>query len=732
MSAVATSDTLAFVLSRLVRGDCPDSKWPDRRDDYWPLCPFHADTQSGSFAVGPRGFKCFACGESGSLSKLANRLSDNGYQMEPPAAQYVTPKKEPPLTVEGYARAKRLPVDQLRGWGLRDARSGIEIPYRDETGREIAVRRRYAMTGKRRFAWRKGDTPALYGLWKLDEFRPGGWLLLVEGESDCHTAWAAGLPALGVPGADNWRAAWAQALAKLTVYVWQEPDTGGAALVQSLAGLPDARVITPPLGVKDLSQAWLLNHDVAELVEGLRQTARPLASVSAPPSESRPCTDLGNAERLIDQHGAGLRSCEGRWLVWDGRRWCDDSTGEAQRRAVDTVRSMYREASTLVDAEARKALAGWARKSESRRRLGDMLELAKSLPGVPVRREELDAAPWSLNCANGTIDLRCGELRPHQAGDLLTRITPVSYDPAAWRPDAPSVWNSFLATVTGGDASLAAFLQRAAGYSLTGDTSEEVLFFVHGPAASGKSTFIDAVRAALGEYAATADFETFLARGVVGGVRNDIARLSGARFVASVEVDQGKRLAEGLLKTITGGDTVTARFLYQEAFEFAPQFKLWLVANDAPHVRDSDDAIWRRILRLPFEQVIPAGQRDPRVKATLRTDARAEVLAWAVQGCLAWQREGLRVPDVVTQATAAYRAEQDPLRDFLAECCVLAPHAWAATADLWDAYQEWGKGQYTVNKHDFYVRLGKLGCERKPDGYGTRRGWRGIGLLTSD
>lgn len=258
------------------------------------------------------------------------------------------------------------------------------------------------------------------------------------------------------------------------------------------------------------------------------------------------------------------------------------------------------------------------------------------------------------------------------------------------------------------------------------------MFFVHGPAASGKSTFIDAMRAALGDYAATADFETFLARGVVGGVRNDIARLAGARFVASVEVDQGKRLAEGLLKTLTGGDVVTARYLYQEAFEFAPQFKLWLVANDAPHVRDSDDAMWRRMLRVPFEQVIAAGQRDPRIKETLRTGARPEVLAWAVQGCLAWQREGLRVPDVVTQATAAYRAEQDPLRDFLAECCVLAAHAWAATADLWDAYQEWGKGQYTVRRSEFSDRLRKLGCEPQHDTSGKQRGWRGIGLLAGE
>ncbi len=283
--------------------------------------------------------------------------------------------------------------------------------------------------------------------------------------------------------------------------------------------------------------------------------------------------------------------------------------------------------------------------------------------------------------------MKPGELREHRREDLITKLAPVEYDPEA-RLD---LWDRFLAEATGGDQELMRFLQRAAGYSLTGETDEEKLFFVHGPAAAGKSTFLEALKAAMGDYAQTADFETFLARQQVGGPRNDVARLAGARLVISIEVDEGKRLAEGLVKTLTGGDTVTARFMYRESFEFKPQMKLWLAANHAPKVSDDDEAMWRRILRVPFERVIPKEKRDPKVKATLRDPeiAGPAILAWAVQGCLTWQREGLGVPPIVEQATSAYRLDNDPLREFFASCCVFGPTKTVTVSDLNNEYESW-------------------------------------------
>ncbi len=443
-------------------------------------------------------------------------------------------------------------------------------------------------------------------------------------------------------------------------------------------------------------------------------------------------TDLGNAERLVGLHGRDLRFVPGLgWHAWDGRRHRRDTDGEVYRRAKATVRQMHRDAGDLDDDDERAKLAKWACASASGARLQAMVALAETERAVIVAVDELDDDPWLFNVQNGTIDLRSGELREHRREDHLTKLAPVVY-----KPDARSdLWESFLDRITGDGAEFRAFLHRAVGYSLTGQTSEEVIFFAHGPTATGKSSLLEAFRAVLGEYAATADFETFLKRHGDSGVRNDIARLAGARLVTSVEVDDGKSLAEGLLKLLTGGDTVAARFLYRETFEFRPRFKLWLGANARPRVSAGDDAMWRRILQLPFTNVIPEAERDERVKLRLRTDpdVHAAILAWAVNGCLEWQRHGLAPPASVLDYTAEYRSENDPLRDWLADACQLDTDAWTPTAELRAAYENWctsnGEKAIAAGK-PFAKALRDKGLQehRTP----SARGWLGIRLMTAD
>jgi putative DNA primase/helicase len=443
-------------------------------------------------------------------------------------------------------------------------------------------------------------------------------------------------------------------------------------------------------------------------------------------------TDYGNAERLVARHGADMHFCRpwASWYVWDGRRFVRDRTGVAERLAKETVRAIYGEVTGIADDDDRRATARWAIASETAGRIRAMLELAASELGVPVVPEQLDANPWVLNCLNGTVDLRTGKLGPHRREDLITKLCPVPYHPCARLP----LWEEFLERSTAGDHELQSFLQRAAGYSLTGDYSEEVLFFIHGPQAAGKSTFIEAMKAHLGDFASTADFETFLTRRDVGGPRNDLARLAGTRFVSSIEVEDGKRLAEGLIKMITGGDTLTARFLYREAFEFAPTFKLWLAANHAPRVRHDDDAVWRRILRIPFEHTIPRAQRDPKVKIQLRDRERAgpAILAWAVRGCLEWQAHGLGIPAAVQLATDAYRADMDPLKDFLMDRCELLPRARVRSDELWKAYEQWAQdnGDRPIGRRAFGELLKGRGLVPTTSYMAgtTRRVWEGIGL----
>jgi putative DNA primase/helicase len=443
-------------------------------------------------------------------------------------------------------------------------------------------------------------------------------------------------------------------------------------------------------------------------------------------------TEYGNAERLIDRHGVDLRHSAGLgWLVWDGQRWRRDEDGGAMRRMKDTVRAMWDELKEIEDEKLQASFFSFVRSSENERRLNAALKLAETETAVVVSSDAFDADPFLLTVGNGTIDLRTGELHPHKRENLVTRASPVTYLPRA----QSQLWQDFLERITGGDPALEVFLQRAVGYSLTGDTSEEKLFFAHGPAATGKSTFLEAVKGVLGDYATTTDFETLLKRKGDRGIPNDIARLAGMRLVASVEVDEGKHLAAGLVKQLTGGDTIAARFLRKEFFEFTPRFKLWLAANDRPQVSATDSGMWRRILQIPFTVEIPEGERDPLIKQQLTNnpEIKTAILAWAVEGCLAWQREGLQIPARVSQYTEEYRQENDPLQDFLDECCELRPTARAERNTLRRAYDHWARSNLQPSlSAKRLADLLKLRGITDGGKQGDQHTWLGIALLARD
>jgi putative DNA primase/helicase len=429
-------------------------------------------------------------------------------------------------------------------------------------------------------------------------------------------------------------------------------------------------------------------------------------------------------------HGPDVRYAPGvGWLAWDGRRWRADDTGELLRRAKQTARAIYHDAANCEDDDERKRILSWARASESEPRLRAMVSLAASERPVVVLGDQLDADPWLLTVQNGTINLRTGKLQPHDREDLITKLAPVRYD-----ADARSErWEGFLDRTTGGDAELRSFLQRIAGYTIAGVTDEEILAFPHGPGATGKTTAVEAIRSAIGEYGCTADFETFLARRGDAGIRNDVARLAGARMVVSVEVEDGKRLAEGLIKQLTGGDKIAARFLHREFFEFTPRFTLWLVANARPRAHSDDDALWRRILQIPFTVVIPPEERDPELKRALRTDPAEQtaILAWLVQGCLQWQKRGLDVPERVTRYTAEYRQENDPLAEWITDECLLGEEHWTPAPALRAAYERWceGAGIEPINASRAWGKALKArDCNREKRHVG--HGWHGIALMT--
>lgn len=438
-------------------------------------------------------------------------------------------------------------------------------------------------------------------------------------------------------------------------------------------------------------------------------------------------SDLGNAERLVDLRGRDLRYVHsaGNWLVWDGTRWAADTTGEVERRAAATVRTIYREAERADNVDEREELAKHAIRSESRARIDGMIALARSRHPIPIEAGALDANPWLLNVANGTIDLRRGTRQPHRREDLITKLAPVAYVPEATAP----LWNGFLEEVIP-DPETRAFLQRAAGYSLTGSTREQVILILFGSGQNGKTTFLEATHAVLGDYAIQADVELLLDRRN-HGIPNDVARLRGARFVGAVESGEGRRLDETLVKRLTGGDTVTARFLHQEFFEFRMVGKLWLATNHRPTIRGTDDAIWRRIRLVPFTIKVPDSEVDRELGEKLAAEASG-ILNWFIEGCLEWQRIGLGSPGAITAATAEYRSAEDLTGAFLAECCVTGSEYQVSSGDLFRAYRAWcdASGERPLNQSDFGSRLTGHGFERRQYGHARRWHWFGLGILS--
>jgi len=470
-------------------------------------------------------------------------------------------------------------------------------------------------------------------------------------------------------------------------------------------------------------------------VRGIAQSVaryEPEAPLTAPPPEdARPIeephfTDTGNADRFVRDHAGDVLFCHpwNRWLVWDGVRWTRDERGEIARRVRVTLSRMHEDAGRLVLSDTeRKQLAKHALASESERARKAMLELAKC--ELPVHPDELDADSWLLNAHNGTIHLRDGKLYPHSRGDKITKVCGTPYDPDATCPR----WLAFLERIFAGDIELVTYVQRALGYSLTGDTSEEAFFVAHGTGANGKSTLFGVVLEVLGDYAITTRAETVLSKRNPDAIPNDVAALAGARFVTAIEADEGRRLASGLVKSITGRDKLSARFMRGEWFEFVPSFKLWLGVNHKPRIRDSSPAMWRRVKLLPFTVTIPEPERDPELRDKLLAEAPG-ILAWLVRGAVAWREHRLGSCAAVDDATRTYKDESNPVAEWVALACVVRTGAKATHAELHSAFRAWceREGEEPLGPRAFGDRLEEAFPTVKRGKVDEQRGFRGIEL----
>ena len=366
-----------------------------------------------------------------------------------------------------------------------------------------------------------------------------------------------------------------------------------------------------------------------------------------------------------------------------------------------------------------------ATKVASAQVIAAVLKIAQADRSIARTADIWDADPWLLNTPAGMVDLRTGALSPHDRGARCTKITAVG--PAPDRDADCPLWTRFLREITGGDAELQAYLQRAVGYCLTGSVREHALFFAHGPGGNGKGVFLNTIGAILGDYTIVASMDSFTATHT-DRHPTDMAMLRGARLVTAQETEEGRRWAEARVKALTGGDPITARFMRQDFFTYRPQFKLFVAGNHKPSLRNIDDAIRRRLHLIPFTFKPARPDRD--LPEKLKPEWPA-ILTWAIQGCLEWQRVGLAPPPAVVEATAEYFAEEDAVGRWMEERCRRDANATATTHDLFADWREWcaSTGEHVGTEKRFAQALIHRGCERWQHPKTRKMGFRGIELL---
>jgi len=472
----------------------------------------------------------------------------------------------------------------------------------------------------------------------------------------------------------------------------------------------------------------LPEKEVIRTVESIyrRDTMNKLQKDEAIKIEGYETTDLWNSDNFVKAYKGKLLHCEewNCWLIYRNGKWVRDNTNETLALGKKIILSYYYIASQIEDDKERNKLVKHALKSSTQRAINAMIELSKS--DLAVTPDDFDKDPYIINLKNGTLNLKTLEFWNHRPEDLLTRQMNVEYDPTATCPR----WLSFLNRIFDQNRNLIEFIQKALGYSLTGDTGEDCLFILYGTGQNGKTTFLRTISEIWGDYALDTPTETLLVK-ERDNIPNDIARLRGARLVTSSESQEGRRFNEILIKKLTGRDRITARFLRQEFFEFDPTFKIWIATNHKPVVRENSIAFWRRIRLIPFTVQIPNEEVIPNFEKIL-LEEKEGIFNWILEGFRKWKENRLGIPEEVKKATQEYRDEMDVLAEFISTMCIENPEIKSTTKELYQAYCKWCEenSEEPINIRAFGRRLEERGYKAVRTGKNRERGWEGIGLKT--
>lgn len=665
--------------------------------------PLRAGSNSHGFkiTVGPDGehgaFTDHVTNEAGSLYELADRMGIPRPKVAPQSS------KRGYTDLEEYAVAHGVTKDVFLDAGWREAvtyQNRLALPFDTRTG----VRYRFIDGQKPRFKPSiRGYQPCWYLLDRALALAAatGQPLVICNGEPSTVVAQHYGVAATAHTSGENKDLT--KALVDLITLVYKgeiivalDCDQAGRlgaekAYHQLTAAGFSVRVVDLNGGAEfDLCDFVRLHPlDAPAALQALQDIqVVPQAVTSDPILVDANPTDSGNAACLAALYGDHLRYCHTRekWYLWDGQRWEVDVVGIARQLALQTVQARFAASVALPSLDARKKLAAWAITSESAGRQHSLLVQASTHRSLTSRIEQYDQDSMLASTQSGTLDLRTGTVREPRQADYLTMQLGTGFDATATCPR----WLQFLSEVFSSDQDLIAYLQRAVGYSLTGDTSAQKLFLCWGGGANGKSVFLRVLGWLLGEYAAHASFETFDAN-KRNEATNDLAMLRGRRLVTIIETNEDRRLDEAKVKAVTGGDAITCRFLYGEFFTYQPQFKIWLAMNHKPGIRGTDRGIWRRIALIPFTQNFEA-RAELHLDDTLRTELPG-ILNWALEGLAVWRSSGLGSAAAVEAATESYRQESDEVGKWLSEHCVSEPGAMMPALDGYTDFHLWSKNR---------------------------------------
>jgi putative DNA primase/helicase len=677
----------------------------------------------------------------------------------------------------------RLPLDEgdlakCREWGLLDSTilangictdrkaDAMSIPYRNLAGQLNGYRalRPHKPSGDRKYILPKGKPNKAYlpaeSCARLQE-RNSKTIIVTEGYGKALALDQAGYTTIGVNGVWGWvhpksepkrlnesfaEIDWANTIVYLVYDYDEKPTTrtnvasAGQHLAKALrtAGARQVFWVNMPPG-PDGSKQGADDFLVANGAKAFRQLLDEAAVVESPRPEplrkAKGRTDAANAARLVYQFGHDFRWI-GSWdkfIIWDGKRWKLDSELQIELAQKNVAKALWREygdeaANGKHHRENLNAMQRFVSASNNVNGIKASVALVKSERGVPIGIDELDSDPWLLNVENGTLDLRTGDLREHNRADFLTKLSPIVFDPQAQCP----TWLSFIDQIFAGNADLIGYVQRLIGYSLTGVTEEHILPFAYGVGANGKSTLFETCLRLLGtDYSMKAPPDLLMAK---RGESHPTERadLYGKRLVACIETEGGRRMAESLVKEITGGDRVRARRMREDFWEFAPTHHVWLSSNHKPVVQGTDHGIWRRIKLIPFTVVIPDDQQDKKLPGKLRAELSG-ILNWALEGCLDWQRNGLQEPDTVRSATSDYSTEMDELGQFLDSACEISSELEAPATRLYQAFIE--ESGSRMSQKVFGTEMQRRGYESIRFSNGpnkAKKGWKGLRLIADE